>query len=60
MMIRLFVHVDAETDLEKLWAVAPKAAARISVLLEEWKEIKTFWIVSRNTTSETIGRPIFM
>jgi len=35
MMIRLFVHVDAETDLEKLWVVAPKAAARISVLLEE-------------------------
>lgn len=37
MLIRLFVHVDAETDLEKLWAVAPKAAARIGVLLEELK-----------------------
>ena len=35
MMIRLFVHVDAETELEKLWVVAPKAAARISVILEE-------------------------
>ena len=34
-MVRLFVHVDAETDLEKLWVAAPKAAARISVLLEE-------------------------
>lgn len=34
-MIRLFVHVDAETDLEKLWVVAPKAAARIGVLLAE-------------------------
>ena len=34
-MIHLFVHVDAETDLENLWVVAPSAAARISVLLEE-------------------------
>lgn len=33
--MHLFVHRDAETDLEKLWEGAPLAAARIGVLLEE-------------------------
>lgn len=34
-MFRLFVHDDAAGDLEQLWQSAPKAAARIVVLLEE-------------------------
>ena len=34
-MIRLFVHLDAKSDLEKLWGETPTAAARIGVLLEE-------------------------
>lgn len=34
-MFRLFVHDDAESDLEKLWDETPEAAARIGVLLQE-------------------------
>lgn len=34
-MLRLFVHTDAEGDLEKLWEEAPVAAARIGALLQE-------------------------
>ena len=34
-MFRLFVHDDAEADLDRLWDEAPDAAARIGVLLEE-------------------------
>lgn len=34
-MYKLFVHQDAEGDLEQLWADDPTAAARIGVLLEE-------------------------
>lgn len=34
-MFSLFIHDDAEYDLEKLWEEAPVAAARITVLLEE-------------------------
>lgn len=34
-MYRLFVHQDAEGDLEQLWASEPDVAARIVVLLEE-------------------------
>ncbi|MEW5891005.1 MAG: hypothetical protein AB1768_18645 [Pseudomonadota bacterium] len=34
-MFQLFVHDDAEGDLERLWGEAPEAAARIAVLLEE-------------------------
>ena len=37
-MFRLFVHDDAERDLEKLWDEAPDAAARIGVLLQELEE----------------------
>jgi len=31
----LFIHVDAEDDLERLWEEEPNAAARIGALLEE-------------------------
>lgn len=34
-MLRLFVHIDAEDDLERLWVRAPDAAARIAAILEE-------------------------
>lgn len=34
-MFSLFLHDDAEDDLENLWDEAPEAAARIAVLLEE-------------------------
>lgn len=34
-MYSLFVHEDAEQDLENLWNEAPEAAARTVVLLEE-------------------------
>ena len=34
-MSRLFLHENAESDLEDLWDQAPQAAARITVLLEE-------------------------
>lgn len=34
-MLRLFVHEDAEADLEQLWETEPTAAARITVLIEE-------------------------
>lgn len=34
-MFRLFVHADAEADLERLWDDEPVAAARIAALLEE-------------------------
>jgi len=34
-LIALFVHDDASADLEALWESEPKAAARITVLLEE-------------------------
>jgi len=34
-LFSLFIHDDAEYDLEKLWEEAPVAAARITVLLEE-------------------------
>jgi len=34
-VFRLFVHDDAETDLEDLWSNDHVAAARITVLLEE-------------------------
>lgn len=34
-MFRLFIHQDAEEDLESLWSSEPEAAARIAVLLEE-------------------------
>lgn len=34
-MYRLFVHADAESDLERIWAEDETAAARITVLLEE-------------------------
>jgi len=37
-VFRLFVHDDAERDLEKLWDEAPDAAARIGVLLQELEE----------------------
>ena len=33
----LFICEDAENDLEELWELAPKVAARITVLLEELK-----------------------
>ena len=33
-MYRLFIHADAESDLERLWETEPEAAARITVLLE--------------------------
>ena len=36
-MISLFVHDDANDDLEALWDTVPRAAARIAVLLEELK-----------------------
>lgn len=36
-MISLFVHDDANDDLEALWDTEPEAAARIVVLLEELK-----------------------
>lgn len=35
MVLRLFVHDDAEDDLNALWDEAPEIAARITVLLEE-------------------------
>ena len=35
MVLRLFVHDDAEDDLNALWDQAPETAARITVLLEE-------------------------
>jgi len=35
MILYLFVHADAEDDLEALWDKAPDAAARITVLLQE-------------------------
>ena len=34
-MLRLYIHNDAEEDLERLWASEPDAASRIGVLLEE-------------------------
>ena len=34
-MLRLYIHADAEDDLERLWALEPEAAAKIGVLLEE-------------------------
>ena len=34
-MFRLFLHENAESDLEDLWDQAPRAAARLTVLLEE-------------------------
>lgn len=34
-MLKLFVHEDAEGDLEQLWETEPIAAARIAALLEE-------------------------
>lgn len=34
-MLRLFVHEDAEDDLEQLWETEPTAAARITALIEE-------------------------
>lgn len=34
-MYRLFIHGDAASDLERIWADDPVAAARITVLLEE-------------------------
>ncbi|MGY0561671.1 hypothetical protein ACW7G2_13235 [Luteimonas sp. A277] len=34
-MYRLFVHHDAEGDLDALWESEPEAAARIAVLLQE-------------------------
>lgn len=34
-MLRLFIHNDAEDDLERLWDSEPVAAARVAVLLEE-------------------------
>lgn len=36
-MISLFVHDDANDDLEALWDTEPKAAARIAALLAELK-----------------------
>ena len=36
-MPHLFIHNDAEADLEALWHTAPQAAARIAALLEELK-----------------------
>lgn len=35
MILHLFVHADAENDLEALWNEAPDVAARITVLLQE-------------------------
>lgn len=35
ILFRLFVHDDADGDLEALWKSEPDAAARIAVLLEE-------------------------
>lgn len=37
-MYRLFIHEDADADLERLWAMDPDAAARIGVLLEEIRD----------------------
>lgn len=34
-MLRLYVHEDAEADLEQLWVTEPTAAARITALIEE-------------------------
>lgn len=34
-MYNLFVHNDAKEDLEQLWKSEPRAAARISAILEE-------------------------
>jgi len=34
-VFRLFIHKDAEADLDALWHDKPEAAARIAVLLEE-------------------------
>jgi len=34
-VLRLYIHNDAEEDLERLWAFEPQAAAKIGVLLEE-------------------------
>lgn len=34
-MLRLFIHNDAEDDLERLWESEPVAAAQVAVLLEE-------------------------
>lgn len=36
-MVTLFIHEDAEDDLEELWSKDITAAARITVLLEELK-----------------------
>lgn len=34
-MYSLVVHADAKADLEEIWEAAPRAAARINVVLEE-------------------------
>lgn len=34
-MLRLFIHNDAEDDLERLWDSEPVAAAQVAALLEE-------------------------
>jgi hypothetical protein len=34
-VLRLYIHNDAEDDLERLWESEPTAAAKIGVLLEE-------------------------
>ena len=36
-MLKLSLHPDAQRDLDGLWAVAPVAAARILVLIEQLK-----------------------
>lgn len=36
-MVTLFIHEDAENDLEELWSKDTEVAARITVLLEELK-----------------------
>lgn len=36
-MLKLFIHEDAEADLEALWVTSSKAAAAIAVFLEELK-----------------------
>jgi hypothetical protein len=36
-VLKLFLHTDAESDLEELWSTDPEAAAQLTVFLEELK-----------------------
>lgn len=53
-MYRLFVHDDAQTDLEELWSTGTQAAARIAVLLQELEGDQD--LLDRLTQHEYYGR----